>query len=114
MLGESQEGIQVAIKNKAGAQDTDVLMSRAPSVDLGDDLPLQFEEALTELERLVVTMESGNLSLDESILAYQRGVKLAKVCQDRLNAAQLQVSVLEQDLLRPFEAVNESLGDEDE
>ena len=86
-------------------------MPTASDSEMEDDLPLQFEEALVELEQLVATMESGSLSLDDSILAYRRGVKLAKTCQERLNAAQLQVSVLEQDLLRPFDAGSESVGD---
>lgn len=104
----------MASKTKVEEQTTSTDIVRASDSEVGGDVPLDFEEALAELERLVTKMETGGLSLDDSILAYRRGVKLARACQDKLNAAQLQVSVLEKDLLRPFEAMSESLGDEDE
>lgn len=104
----------MASKIKVEGQTTSTDIARAPDSEVGAEVPMGFEEALAELERLVAKMETGGLSLDDSILSYRRGVKLARACQDKLNAAQLQVSVLEKDLLRPFEAMSESLGDEDE
>jgi len=64
------------------------------------DLPRDFESALAELEALVAKMEEGELALDDSLLAYQRGVELARICQQRLDIAEEQVKVL-QDSLRP-------------
>ena len=68
-----------------------------------EDMPLQFEQALAELESVVSSMESGGMPLEEAIASYGRGVRLAKICQDRLQVAQQQVLVLEQDLLRSIE-----------
>ncbi len=65
-------------------------------------LPDSFETALTELETLVQKMESGSLSLEDSLRAYTRGAQLASFCRDRLVAVQQQVKVLEGDLLKPL------------
>lgn len=64
--------------------------------------PASFEAALTELEALVATMESGQLPLKESLAAYQRGAQLLTYCQDALKDAQQQVEVLEKGVLRTF------------
>lgn len=68
-------------------------------------LPADFESALIELESLAARMNDGNLGLEESIALYQRGVALARVCQQRLEAAEQQVQVLQGQLLEPFEGV---------
>lgn len=68
------------------------------------DLPQDFETALAQLEELVAKMESGALPLEESLVAYRRGVSLTRVCQERLAQAEQQISVLEAGLLRPFDA----------
>jgi len=67
------------------------------------DLPQDFESALAELEALVAKMEDGALPLDDSLRAYQRGVELARICQQRLDAAEEQVKVLQGSLLKPLE-----------
>lgn len=67
-------------------------------------LPTDFEQALAELEALAGRMSNGQMGLDESIAAYERGVALARVCQQRLEAAEQQVSVLQGQLLRPLDA----------
>jgi exodeoxyribonuclease VII small subunit len=66
-------------------------------------LPADFESALAELESLAARMNDGDLGLEESIALYQRGVALARVCQQRLDAAEEQVRVLQGQLLEPFE-----------
>ncbi len=63
-----------------------------------------FEKALAELEKVVARMEGGNLSLEESLSAHKRGLELAKFCQERLEAAQQQVHVLEGEVLKPLAA----------
>lgn len=67
-----------------------------------EPLPEDFEAALAELEALVERMEGGGLGLDESIMAYERGAALAQVCRQRLEAAEQQVVVLQENLLRPL------------
>ncbi len=68
----------------------------------GADLPQDFETALAQLESLVSRMESGSLALDESLAAYAQGVELAKICQRRLDQAEQQVQVLQDNLLKPL------------
>jgi exodeoxyribonuclease VII small subunit len=63
---------------------------------------LSFEQAMDELDRLVRRMESGELSLDESIAAYRRGAELARYCQGRLANAEQEIRQLEGDLLKPL------------
>ncbi len=53
-----------------------------------------FEESLTELEALVERMEGGEMSLEESLGAFERGVTLTKICQEALQAAEQKVEVL--------------------
>ena len=65
--------------------------------------PPTFEQALDELDALVRRMESGELTLDESIAAYRRGAELARFCQARLAQAELDIKQLEGDLLKPLD-----------
>ena len=65
-------------------------------------IPTTFEDALSELETLVHTMERGDLALEASLAAYQRGVSLLRYCQERLGAAEETVRVLEGNELRPL------------
>ncbi len=53
-----------------------------------------FEAALAELEKIVASMESGQLSLEESLAAYRRGTELLKACQQQLQDAEQQVRIL--------------------
>lgn len=54
----------------------------------------QFESSLDELEQLVQKMEKGDLSLDDSLAAYERGVSLYRQCQGALEQAELRVRLL--------------------
>jgi len=65
---------------------------------------LSFEQAIDELDQLVRRMESGELSLDDSIAAYRRGAELARYCQARLANAEQEIRQLEGDLLKPLNA----------
>jgi exodeoxyribonuclease VII small subunit len=62
--------------------------------------PPSFEAALAELESIVQNMESGKLSLEESLAAYQRGAVLLRHCQGALAAAEQKIQVLESGELR--------------
>ncbi len=53
-----------------------------------------FETALAELEALVEKMEQGELSLDESLQQFERGVQLTRSCQQALKAAEQKVQIL--------------------
>lgn len=65
-------------------------------------VPESFETALTELETLIASMENGQLSLEASLAAYQRGTELLKYCQAKLADTQQQVRILENDTLKLF------------
>ena len=55
-----------------------------------------FEHALSELEQLVDKMENGELSLEQSLAAYEQGIKLTRECQQMLATAEQKVQVLSQ------------------
>ncbi len=68
---------------------------------------------MTELEQLVAKMESGELPLEASVAAYQRGSELVKYCAAQLERVEKQVKVLEGDMLKPF-ATDEDDDEDDE
>jgi len=76
----------------------------SPSKKKGAD----FEQSLSTLESLVTRMEQGDMSLEESLQAFETGIALTRECQARLAAAEQQVSKLieQQGTLRlePFDA----------
>lgn len=69
-----------------------------------------FEQTLSELEHLVERMESGDLSLEESLKAFEQGVKLTRECQARLSQAEQKVQELIESNgkieTKPFESEN--------
>jgi len=68
---------------------------------------VDFEKALAELESLVERLESGELSLEESLRQFERGVTLTRACQLALQAAEQKVRQLSGEggaaTLEPFE-----------
>ena len=73
-----------------------------------------FEGALAELEKIVARMEAGELSLEEALATHKRGLELARFCQQKLEAAQQQVQVLEGEVLKPLaDAAQQAGPDED-
>lgn len=56
--------------------------------------PQAFEQALEELDGLVRTLESGDLSLEASLALYERGVVLYRQCQGALEQAELRIRLL--------------------
>ena len=54
----------------------------------------EFEKSLDELEQLVVRMEQGELSLDDSLQSFERGIALYRNCQGALEQARLRVDLL--------------------
>lgn len=65
-------------------------------------LPSLYEDALTELERLVAAMEGGQMPLDQLLDNYRRGAELLQFCRGRLEAVEQQVKVLEEGQLKPW------------
>ena len=66
-----------------------------------------FEKTLAELEKLVLNLEEGDLSLDESLSGFKHGIELTRQCQSVLNNAQQTVEQLtntdDEDSLKMFD-----------
>jgi exodeoxyribonuclease VII small subunit len=78
----------------------------------------KFEVALEDLEQVVEQLESGELSLEDSLAAFEKGVGLVKYCNQKLNEAEKKVELLVKDKegklqLKPFEDLPALEGDED-
>ena len=71
-----------------------------PEPDAG--IPSSYEQALEELERLVLAMEGQQLPLDDLLKSYKRGAELLGFCRARLEAVEQQVKVLEGDGLKSW------------
>lgn len=56
--------------------------------------PADFETALEELELLVAQMEAGEITLEESLLHFERGILLTRTCQEALKTAEQKVEIL--------------------
>jgi exodeoxyribonuclease VII small subunit len=56
--------------------------------------PPDFESALKELEALVGRMEQGDISLEESLACFERGINLTRTCQQSLKEAEQKIQVL--------------------
>jgi exodeoxyribonuclease VII small subunit len=70
-----------------------------------------FEAAIAELESIVRKLEEGDLSLEQSLALYERGVQLSRFCHARLEDAERRIEILnERGDLKPAPA---SLGDDE-
>ena len=86
-----------------------------PSKGAGQSNPAKnppFEEALKKLEGIVEAMESDELPLETLIARYEEGMKLAKVCQEKLAEAELKIQQLEKNAdgemkLKPLDLAEE-------
>ena len=56
---------------------------------------MTFEDAMKELEKLVDSLDKGDVSLDEAIAAYDRGSQLKDQCQKKLNEAKMKVETIQ-------------------
>ena len=65
---------------------------------------INFEEAMAKLEGEVKKLDSGSMTLDESIAAFEEAVKLVRICNERLEDAERRVRIL-------TEAANGSITD---
>ncbi len=62
-----------------------------------DNQDLSFEQALEGLTTMVEKLESGKLSLEESVAAFEEGVKLSRRCEALLDDAEQRLNILDQD-----------------
>lgn len=71
------------------------------------DEQLSFEEALNRLETIVQTLEAGGLTLEEALSLFEEGMRLAQICSERLDTAELKISQLQ----TAFEQAIENKGE---
>ena len=62
--------------------------TKAPAAELN------FEKAMDRLEAIVEQMESGKLPLEDLIVRYEEGMKLVKICQERLASAEQRIEII--------------------
>lgn len=55
---------------------------------------MNFENAIARLEQIVRSLESGNAPLDESLALFEEGVRLVKLCTDKLDTAESRIKLL--------------------
>ena len=72
----------------------------------------KFKEALEELEQVVEQLESGELSLEDSLAAFEQGVKLVRYCNQKLTEVEKKIELLVKDKegnlkLKPFVGADE-------
>ncbi|MDP1519993.1 exodeoxyribonuclease VII small subunit [Porticoccus litoralis] len=68
---------------------------------------VDFEQKLNQLESLVNDMEQGSLTLENSLKAFEEGIKITRECQQALKEAELRVDMLTRDSDSPTEFVPE-------
>ena len=56
---------------------------------------MSFEDAMKELEKLVDSLDKGDVSLDEAITAYDRGSQLKEFCEKKLNEAKMKIETIQ-------------------
>ena len=56
--------------------------------------PIEFEQSIAELEAIVMQLEKGDLSLENSLKQFETGITLARKCQDTLNQAEQKIELL--------------------
>ena len=56
---------------------------------------MSFEDAMKELEKLVDSLDRGDVSLDEAITAYDRGSQLKEYCEKKLNEAKMKIETIQ-------------------
>jgi exodeoxyribonuclease VII small subunit len=54
-----------------------------------------FEDALAELEEIALKLEDGELGLDDSIKEFEKGIKLARICHEKLEEAERKIEILQ-------------------
>ncbi len=60
----------------------------------GEDVKIDFEKAMEELEKTVSRLEAGELTLEESLEAFERGMSLVRMCRKKLDEAETKIAKL--------------------
>lgn len=81
------------------------MAKKDPDEEQTDNAELDFETALKELEALVAKLEQGELSLEDSLRSFERGIALTRSCQQALRGAEQKVETLVQDESQSLQAV---------
>lgn len=55
---------------------------------------ITFEQAMAELDEIVRKLENGQIPLEEAVKTYERGMELKKICEEKLNAAEMKIEKL--------------------
>ena len=71
-----------------------------------------YEETLKELEEIVLKIEKGEISLDETVALYEKGVGLSKKCSEFLDKAEQKISILKKNADGSYVKENFENGDE--
>ncbi|HEY6122143.1 MAG TPA: exodeoxyribonuclease VII small subunit [Pyrinomonadaceae bacterium] len=76
-----------------------------------------FEASLEALEKIVHELERGDLSLEKSLELFERGIKLSRECQERLNQAERRIEILMRDnqgrtVVGPFNESGKTAGED--
>ena len=77
-----------------------------------------FEGAMDRLEKIVEQMESGKLPLEDLIVRYEEGMKLVKICQERLASAEQRIEIITRNsagkpVVKNFEPASENVSPSD-
>lgn len=75
---------------------------------MNEQVELKFEQALARLEEIVRQLEQGEARLDDALLLFEEGVKLARYCNQKLDEAEAKIEImLEGDQLKTLEVGEE-------
>ena len=55
---------------------------------------ITFEQAMQELDEIVQKLENGQIPLEEAVKTYERGMELKKICEEKLNNAEMKIEKL--------------------
>ncbi|WP_168170624.1 exodeoxyribonuclease VII small subunit [Salinicola sp. MH3R3-1] len=80
--------------DKMAEQDVTQTGSTDVAEDVSQDVAKDFAATLDQLETLVARLESGELTLEASLTAFERGIRLTRDAQQRLDSAELKVQAL--------------------
>ena len=77
------------------------------------DKDINFEESLAQLEETIGLLESGNeQTLEESLKAFEDGIRLVRLCRQKLDDAELRIQKLTEDGEEPFSTVKDEVLDQ--
>ena len=85
--------------------------NNTPEIKLDD---LSFEKAMTQLDETVRSLEDGDLSISDAISLFEKGMKLARICSERLAEAELKITRIQTaygEQIRFFQEEQKNVGE---